>query len=102
MPVYSYKCECGNEFRRLIAKGESFPCVECGKECFQSIPTTGSALVYEMPDRNRGKQVKKGIGKQLHKRMSDHHDKYEIAEKIDRHGMDTAKRLGWTKKAKKT
>jgi hypothetical protein len=33
--------------------------------------------------------------------MNDHHDRYEIEEKIDRHGIDDAIRLGWTKKAKK-
>jgi hypothetical protein len=33
--------------------------------------------------------------------MRDHHDKYELAEKIDKHGMDDAKRNGWLKKVKK-
>jgi hypothetical protein len=38
---------------------------------------------------------------ELKQRMTEHHDKYELEEKIDKQGLDEAVRSGWTKKVKK-
>ena len=51
-----------------------------------------------MRDRYRGVQLPKNQEKKMKKRFRDHHKKYEMAEKIDKQGIDTADRLGWTKK----
>lgn len=53
-----------------------------------------------MRDSHRGIQLPKNQEARLKERMHNHHDKYEVAAKIDEHGMDEAKRNGWLKKAK--
>lgn len=102
MPIFKFTCaNCEHEFKALLAGWQTTPCEKCQKELYPNLPTTVSATTFETKDSYRGTQVKKGLDQQLKKRMNDHHDRYEIEEKIDRHGIDDAIRLGWTKKAKK-
>lgn len=103
MPTFKYKCNiCGNEFKELLGEKQQFyRCPECNEPAEMQIPSGGTTVTFEMRDKNRGKQVKKGVEKQLRKRMVEHHDRYELAEKIDKHGIEAAERNGWLKKAKK-
>lgn len=102
MPIYTYKCECGHEFKELLSKKEDTKvCQKCGENAKYQLPEIGNSVTYEAKDKYRGKQVKKGLENQLKERMVEHHDRYELEEKIDKHGLDEAVRSGWTKKVKK-
>lgn len=75
------------------------PC-DCGSESLRQLPQELSTSILEMRDPHRGVQLPKNQEARMKKRLHDHHDKYELAAKIDEHGMDEAKRNGWLKKAK--
>lgn len=104
MPIYTYLCKtCGTEERKLIAgsqRTETLPC-QCGALKDYQLPTVGYSEVLETKDKDRNKQVRKNLDKELKKRFNDHHDSVEIFEKIDKHGLDDAKKHGWLKRAKK-
>ena len=102
MPVFKYVCpDCGKTHRKIHAiRKESYAC-DCGGVAVPELPTTTNSVTYETRDSRRGKQTRKGIDQQLTKRMRDHHNKYEIEEKIDKFGLDEAKKHGWDKKIKK-
>ena len=99
MPLYIYICSsCDEEFKKITSRDSSFvPCC-CGGELERQLPTNLSSNTLEMRDRHRGVQLPKKHEANMKKRFQTHHDKYEIAEKIDRQGIETADRLGWTKK----
>jgi putative FmdB family regulatory protein len=102
MPVYTFKCECGNEFKKLLKKKEDTNiCQECGKSAEMQLPSTSNSITYEAKDKYQGKQIRKDLDTQLKDRMTQHHDKYELEEKIDKHGMNDAEKHGWLKKVKK-
>lgn len=103
MAVFKYKCKmCPHEYKDM-AKSKDIPkaCPECQYFNEATLPSGGATVIFEMGDKHRGKQVRKDIQKTLKRRMTERHDRYELAEKIDKHGMDTAKRNGWLKKLKK-
>ena len=100
MALRKFKCtSCGHEWSRLNLK-EDF-CPNCSAQTKACLPIEISSTVYEMRDKYRGAQVKKNQEQKLRKRMNDHHDRYEIAEKIDKYGLEDAKRYGWLKRHKK-
>jgi hypothetical protein len=100
MALRKFNCEsCQHEWSRLKVTEDT--CPKCGKASKASLPSEGSTAVYETRDRYRGAQIRKGQEQRMKKRMNDHHDKYELAEKIDKYGMDDAKRYGWLKRQKK-
>lgn len=65
------------------------------------LPSSLNTSVSEIRDKHRGTQVRKNLDAQLRDRMTKHHDRYELEEKIDRFGTDDAKKFGWDKKVKK-
>ena len=77
------------------------PCPQCETLNEPSLPATVSATVYETKDKYRGKSHMKNQDRLMKTRMREHHDRYEVFEKIDKHGMDDARKFGWDKKAKK-
>lgn len=93
--------KCNFNFTDLTQPAATADCPKCGLSTNQLLSSGGASATFEMRDRNRGKQVKKGVEKQLKKRMVEHHNEYEVAEKIDKFGLDEAKKFGWDKKAKK-
>lgn len=102
MPLYNMVCaNCTNK-AEVIAKRDEVIICDCGSEMERQLPTTVSTTTYETKDPRTGKQLKKNLDQQLKKRSSEHHDRYEIAEKIDKHGMDDAQKFGWIKKYKRT
>lgn len=54
-----------------------------------------------MRDAHRGVQLPKNQEKRMKERFNNHHNRHELAAKIDEHGMDDAKRNGWLDKVKK-
>jgi hypothetical protein len=96
MALWIYYCpECNSEFKKISTDvHETVPC-KCGGEAILQLPSNISTDVMEMRDKVRGKQVKRNFEAKLKKRMKDHHDKYEIQEKIDKYGLDDAIRNGW-------
>ncbi len=101
MPLRKFSCKsCGHAWDRLI-KGKDDKCPECGTDSKALLPTELSTAVYELRDKYRGTQLRKGQEQRMRKRMNDHHDRNEVAEKIDKHGMDDAVRNGWLKRIKK-
>jgi putative FmdB family regulatory protein len=101
MPTFTYNCKCGNTFTDLAKASEVVKCPKCGEGNAPSMPSRVSATVMETRDKYRGKQVKRGVEKELKERMRKHHDRYEVAEKIDQFGMNEAVKHGWLKKVKK-
>lgn len=100
MALRKFKCaSCGHEWSRLKVKEDA--CPSCTAQTKASLPTEISSTVYEMRDKYRGAQVKKNQEQKMRKRMNDHHDRYELAEKIDKYGLEDAKRYGWLKRHKK-
>jgi putative FmdB family regulatory protein len=105
MPVRNYQCiDCGFPYRKLLQGGDDKKavCPECGTVNEPELVSSVSATVYETKDKRRGKKHMKNQEGLMKKRMREHHDRYELAEKIDKYGMDDAKRYGWDKKIKKT
>jgi predicted nucleic acid-binding Zn-ribbon protein len=101
MALRNYKCEsCEHEWKR-IQQGTYSACPKCGLVNIAALPTEINTLTYEMKDKHQGKQLRKGQEQKMRKRMNDHHDRNEVAEKIDKHGMDDAQRHGWLKRMKK-
>lgn len=104
MPLYTYHCEsCLKETRKLISlkeRTETIEC-ECGQQAKYQLPTIGDTTIYEARDKHRNKQLPKGHDQRMRKRMNDHHDRYEIEEKVDKYGLDDAKKFGWDKKIKR-
>lgn len=101
MPVFTYHCDDCNttELRLLKTKVDSLEC-RCGNNLKFKLPSTVSSTTYETRDKYRGVQLPKNHDKTVKQRMNNHHDRYEVAEKIDKHGLNDAKRLGWLKKNK--
>jgi hypothetical protein len=79
----------------------SADCPKCNLSSIALLPTEINTLVYEMKDKHRGTQLRKNQEQKMRKRMNDHHDRNEVTEKIDKHGMDDAVRNGWLKRVKK-
>lgn len=105
MPLFTLKCtECQNEQQKLLPVSvltRTFECKICKKMSSEiQLPQGISSTTFVTKDPHRGVQQPKDLQQQLKKRMRDHHDKYEIDEKIDQHGIDEAKRHGWIKKRK--
>lgn len=102
MPIFNYKCLKCDKTREVLIRGSADPEVRC--ECWEimerQIPTTTSSITYETKDAYRGVQHRKGQKEMMTKRMRDHHDRYEVEEKIDKFGLDDAKKHGWLKKRK--
>lgn len=100
MALRKFKCtSCEHEWSRLKVQEDA--CPKCSTQTKASLPIEISSTVYEMRDKYRGSQVKKNQEQKMRKRMNDHHDRYELAEKIDKYGLEDAKRYGWLKKVKK-
>lgn len=103
MPIYNYTCpNCNAGFKKLV-KNQTIQvaCGDCGAIAERALPTNVNAVVMETRDAYRGKKVVKGIEQTLKDRSVKHHDKYELAEKIDKFGMNEATERGWLKKIKK-
>lgn len=101
MPAFRFKCECGNEFLKLLkTRQETHVCV-CGKFGQVQFADSAGTVVMETRDAHRGKAVRKNIERTIQERSRDHHNRYEIEEKVDRHGLDDAVKFGWDKKIKR-
>lgn len=101
MPRYTFKChDCEREKKEIVESTvESMDC-ECGNFMFRQLPTTVNSSVMETLDPHRGKQVKKNLDRQLKERMNNHHDKYEVEQKIEQWGTNDATKHGWFKRRK--
>ena len=102
MPLFHFTCsECGYSKRSLKSSDtKTLDCENCGGILERELPTELSSEVMEMRDKYRGVQLPKNREADLKRRHREHHDKYEVAEKIDKQGIETADRLGWSKKKK--
>ena len=99
MPLYRFICDqCETEEKRIVNVIKITLDCNCGGKLHRQLPIDISSETLEMRDRYRGVQLPKNQEKKMKKRFRDHHKKYEMAEKIDKQGIDTADRLGWTKK----
>lgn len=105
MPIFILKCnKCEFTQEKLIAVKDLKETVKCQK-CTQGtllrqLPRNISSITYETKDAHRGVQHRKGQKEMLTKRMREHHDRYEIEEKVDKFGLDAANKHGWVKKRK--
>lgn len=105
MPVYLFECpNCFSDHKKIFSIKERPSSIQCpcGGQAEFKLSSSSSAQVMETRDPNTGKQVVRGIEKSLKERSAKHHDEYELQEKIDKHGLDTATRHGWLKKIKRT
>ena len=101
MSLRKFDCpKCAHTWDRIIT-GVKATCPNCGLESSALLPTEVNSTTYEMRDKYRGTQIRKNQEQIMRKRMNDHHDRNEVAEKIDKHGMDDAVRNGWLKRIKK-
>lgn len=102
MPVLRFKClKCEHEWRDITDDDHS-KCPKCETLNHFEIPSGAATLVMETIDKNRGVKTRKNQDRMIKDRMTKHHDKYEVAEKIDKFGFNDAIRHGWTKKVKRT
>ena len=103
MPLYRYATKDGKEVTKLMRYKDRTDTISVDGEIYTlQLPKTTSTTVMETADTYHGKKKRKDVEKQLRTRMVDHHDKYELAEKIDKYGLEEAMRLKWTKKIKRT
>jgi hypothetical protein len=102
MPMFRYECsKCGHQENILVRPNQIYKCPADHTIMYRMLPSNISSTTYITGDTHRGTQVKKNLNKQLKERMTKHHDKYEIEEKIDKYGTDDAQQHGWFKKRKK-
>jgi hypothetical protein len=101
MPTFNYECQCGEKYKELAKADEKVKCPKCGTENIPALPTGGAMQVMETRDAYRGKQVRKNNEGLMKDRMVNHQNKHELAEQIDKFGMNDAVRHGWLKKVKK-
>ncbi len=102
MPTFRFKCvdpKCAIETKKIVSSDIDAIYCECGNFAAKMITTNASSTIYETKGR---KSIKRGVEKDLSKRSKEHHNEYELAEKIDKYGKDEAIRNGWDKKIKKT
>lgn len=103
MPLFSYYCiGCDKTFKRLLKDRKESVICSCGDHLTPELPTSLNAVTKELKDPYRGVSHVKGLKQQLTKRMNQHHDSYEVAQKIDEFGVDDAKKHGWDKRIKRT
>ena len=103
MPMFHYSCgTCDTTKRGLGKRGETRECPSCGGIMQPQLPKELNSVTMETKDAYRDVKHFKNQAALLKERNTKHHDKYEIAEKIDKYGMDEAKRHGWDKKAKQS
>lgn len=101
MPLFTFYCMgCDKTFQKILKNKDQEVICGCGDHLKAQMPQGISSTTMVVKDPHRGVQQPKDLQAQLKKRMRTHHDKYEIEEKIDQHGMDDAIRNGWTKKRK--
>lgn len=104
MALYTYKCPKCNEEQKVLCsvedKPSSLPC-KCGENAEYQLPSTGNSITYETKDKYQGKQTKKNQETQMKERMHQHINEYELAERIDKYGLNEAERTGILKKVKK-
>lgn len=104
MPMFRFLCpHCQNIQLRLSKASQSEIGCEvegCDGIAVKQLPLELSTQTLEMRDSHRGVQLPKNQERKIKERMTNHHDKYDVAEKIDKYGMDEAKRNGWLKKGK--
>lgn len=101
MPAYRFQCpQCQSSKLLLVSRlvYES-PC-DCGSEMQRQLPSELSSVTLEMRDSHRGVQLPKNHEKNMKTRLIKHHDKYELADKIDQHGLEDAQKHGWLDKSK--
>lgn len=107
MPAFILKCRsCDRSFKKLANTREDAKKVEHNCECGGGryelqLSSNVSTMVYETRSRYHGKSVRKNIEKTMKHRSKDHARKYELEERIDKHGLDEAVKDGLTKKIKK-
>jgi len=102
MPLFNFYCiGCDKRFRRILKSKDEEVICGCGDHLKPELPSNLSTQTMELKDKNRGKSLPKGHAQSMKKRMSQHHDKYEVEAKIDEHGTIDAKKFGWDKKVKR-
>lgn len=103
MPIYTYVSASGKTVEKLMKFKDKKESIEIDGEVYTiQVPKKFNSVTMEMRDARTGKRTRKDIEKKLKERSKRHHDKYELADKIDKEGLDTAKRLDWLKKVKRT
>ena len=102
MPFFNYVCKsCEHRYDELAKPNEPVPCPKCAVENTPELPSGAEQITLETKDAYRGVKVRKGNEQALRQRMIEHRNKHELAEMIDKHGLDEAKRRGWLEKIKK-
>lgn len=102
MPKYNFLCDtCGREKEKICASSVTEADCGCGGKLKRLLPRSLSTTVMEMKDPYRGKQLPKGHQEKMRERFNQHHDKYEVEEKIDKYGQEDAQKFGWDKKRQK-
>lgn len=97
-----FNCQnCGTEFKAITTPNKDKSCPKCGTICTPALPKNGIVEVMETLDQFRGTKAAKNLDKMLKQRKHEHHEKYEISEKVDKWGMDEAVQNGWLKAQKK-
>jgi putative FmdB family regulatory protein len=103
MSLYSFICDrCCEEFSDIVDydKRDEVLCPSCGgraKMKLDSLVTGGEVEVYDivMPDTN--KKCKRGINEALEDRWWKHKLKHDVAEHVEKHGINNAEELGLIK-----
>ena len=102
MPVFRFYCiGCDKEFKKLVKSKHSEVICGCGDHLKPQLPETVATVTKELRDPHRGVSLPKNHERTMKKRMNQHHDRYEVEQKIDEHGIDDARKFGWDKKVKR-
>jgi ribosomal protein L32 len=103
MPIFTLLCTnkaCGFITKQLVSHKDKddVQCPKCETYLEPQLPHNLNTSTFEMRDPHRGKQLRKGHDGMMKERMKRYHDQYDVAEKIDKFGMDEALKNGWVKK----
>jgi len=97
VPQYRYKCEKCGIFSTIVSyeKRNDVVCTRCNGKVTLLFANPQDCSVTETPDKYKNKRIKRGIGKIMRERTTDHVRKHELGELIEKHGIDKIKKTSF-------
>lgn len=106
MPIYNYRCDkCNINLRKIIKYKDrnTVSCPKCGRKLDFLLPDLNkdSVAVYDMVDKDRGKQVIRDVNKIMRERAKIHRQDQEAGEFVEKNGGMRAVMAGYIDPEKK-
>lgn len=103
MPLYKFRCnKCNRAFQSVVdyESRDSITCQACGgsvKLLYGELTTGGEVEVYDVAIPHLNKKTRRGLNDILEDRWYRHKLKHDVAEHVEKHGLNNAEGLGLVK-----